>query len=84
MQGAIVGSKHGLVMDDPAAIFDWANEEHGHLDLSAAAIRPRVGDKLRIVPWHVCTCVNMHDTLHAARGEQIEAVWPVAARGRIR
>ncbi len=81
---AMEGSKHGLVVDDPAVVFDWANEEHGHLDLRAATLQPKIGDKLRIVPWHVCTCVNMHETLHGVRGENVEAVWNIAARGKIR
>jgi len=78
------GSRFGLVTNDPSARFDWANEEHGHLDLRDATIQPRVGDVLRIVPWHACAAVNMHDTVFACRGERVEAVWQVAARGRIR
>jgi D-serine deaminase-like pyridoxal phosphate-dependent protein len=74
---------HGLVTDDPTIIFDWASEEHGHLDLTNAAMRPRVGQKLRIVPWHACACVNMHERIVAVRGERVEAVWTVAGRGRI-
>jgi len=78
------GSRFGLVQQDPAVLFDWANEEHGHLDLRDAALRPRVGDKLRVVPWHACACVNMHDALYAVRGEKVEAVWTIAGRGKIR
>jgi D-serine deaminase-like pyridoxal phosphate-dependent protein len=81
---ALEGSKHGLVLDDPAIVFDWANEEHGHLDLRNATLQPKVGDKLRIVPWHICTCVNMHDSLYVMRGEQVEAEWRVAGRGKVR
>jgi D-serine deaminase-like pyridoxal phosphate-dependent protein len=40
-----------------------------------------VGDRLRFVPVHVCTCVNLSDELYAMRGDRVEAVWPVAARG---
>jgi D-serine deaminase-like pyridoxal phosphate-dependent protein len=77
------GSKHGLLLEDTAAIFDWANEEHGHIDLREATLRPKVGDKLRIVPFHVCTCVNMHDTMYGIRGEHVEAVWKIAGRGKL-
>jgi D-serine deaminase-like pyridoxal phosphate-dependent protein len=78
------GSRHGIVLEDPAVVFDWASEEHGHLDLTHARLRPRVGDKLRVIPWHACACVNMHDTLYAVRGETVEAEWPIAARGKMR
>jgi D-serine deaminase-like pyridoxal phosphate-dependent protein len=30
---------------------------------------------------HVCTTVNLSDELYAVRGDRVEAVWPVAARG---
>lgn len=78
---AAQGSRHGLVTDDPDILFDWANEEHGHLDLRGAALRPKVGDRLRIVPWHACTCCNMLDTLNIVRGETVLHRWSVPARG---
>ena len=81
---AAEGSKHGLVVDHPDVLFDWANEEHGHLDLTSASWQPRVGDKVRIIPYHACTATNMHDELYAVRGERVEAVWKIAARGKIR
>ena len=43
-----------------------------------------VGDRVEVIPNHACTCVNMHDTLTAYRGEQVEAVWNIAGRGKIR
>jgi D-serine deaminase-like pyridoxal phosphate-dependent protein len=77
------GSAHGLVTDDPRIVFDWASEEHGHLDLTKVTSKPRIGQKLRVVPWHACACVNMHEKMHAVRGENVEAVWTIAGRGRI-
>jgi D-serine deaminase-like pyridoxal phosphate-dependent protein len=77
------GSRHGTVVEDSAILFDWANEEHGHLDLRGATLRPKVGDKLRVVPQHVCTCVNMHETLHGVRGDSVEVAWRIAARGKV-
>jgi len=79
----IEGSRHGRVLEDAATLFDWANEEHGHLDLSRTDFQPRIGDRLRIVPFHACTATNMHDTLYAVRCERVEASWKIAARGRI-
>ena len=76
--------RHGRVLEYPEARFDWASEEHGHLDLSGSAARPRIGEKVRIVPWHACATTNMHDNLFAVQDETVVDVWPVAARGRIR
>ena len=41
----------------------------------------RLGDKVRLVPSHCDTTVNLHDRYIGVRGERIETQWPVAARG---
>ncbi len=43
--------------------------------------RPAVGDRIRIVPNHVCYVVNLHPVLYAARDGHVEDEWQVAARG---
>jgi D-serine deaminase-like pyridoxal phosphate-dependent protein len=57
------------------------SEEHGLLDLSQTDWRPRVGDRVRIVPNHVCVSVNLHERVWGVRGDSVETDWPVAARG---
>jgi D-serine deaminase-like pyridoxal phosphate-dependent protein len=60
-------------------VLDGMTEEHG----VGRCSRPvSVGERLRLYPVHVCTCVNLSDELNVVRGETVEAVWPVAARGR--
>jgi D-serine deaminase-like pyridoxal phosphate-dependent protein len=73
----------GEILEHPELRFVGASEEHGHLQADGVS-RPRVGDKIRIIPNHACTCVNMHDTLTVFRGESVEATWTIAGRGRIR
>ena len=59
------------------------NEEHGHLEVDPQKARLKVGDKVEIIPSHVCTTVNLHDTFHAIREGRLVAVWPIAARGKL-
>jgi D-serine deaminase-like pyridoxal phosphate-dependent protein len=73
----------GEVLHKPGWTFVGASEEHGMIQLNHGGETPRVGDRVQIVPNHACTCVNMHDTMVVHRDSIIEAVWPVAARGRI-
>lgn len=73
----------GEVLDHHELTFTGASEEHGQVT-STGECNLKVGDKVRILPNHACTCVNMHDTLTAFRGEQVESVWNIAARGKIR
>ena len=57
------------------------NEEHGFLPLEGTSLQ--VGDMLSILPNHVCTCINLHDTMFLARGEQIVGSLRVDARGKV-
>lgn len=58
------------------------SEEHARLRLEGEARGLRPGDKLRFLPGHVCTTVNLHDRYVVVRDGIVEAIWPVAARGR--
>lgn len=74
---------YGEILGHPEIKFVGASEEHGHL-FCEGVVTLKVGDKVRIIPNHACTCVNMHDTLTASRGEQVETVWQIAGRGKIK
>jgi D-serine deaminase-like pyridoxal phosphate-dependent protein len=74
----------GHVLEYPEAVVGNLSEEHGIVDLSACAERPQVGEIVHVVPNHCCVVSNMVDELYGVRGEKVEVVWPVAARGRVR
>ena len=78
------GVGFGLVKEDHAAVVERLSEEHGILDVARSERRYRVGDRLSIIPNHVCTTLNMHDEVYGVRGEQVESVWRVAGRGKVR
>lgn len=77
------GRGFGLVKDDPAIGIERLSEEHGHLNLTNSERRYRVGDRLTVIPNHVCSTVNMHDQIYGVRGERVENVWRVAGRGKV-
>jgi D-serine deaminase-like pyridoxal phosphate-dependent protein len=58
-----------------------AGGEHGRLGIAAATNRLRLGDKIRLVPGHYDPTVNLYDWYVAVRGDRVEAVWPISARG---
>ena len=37
-----------------------------------------------VIPNHCCVVTNMMDEVYAARKGEVEAVYPVAARGKVR
>jgi D-serine deaminase-like pyridoxal phosphate-dependent protein len=72
---------YGALLDRPEVVVKTMSEEHGLLDLSATAWRPLVGERVRIVPNHVCISVNLHPRIYGVRAGLIERTWDVAARG---
>jgi D-serine deaminase-like pyridoxal phosphate-dependent protein len=57
-------------------------EEHG-----VVAVEPnadvRIGDRLAIVPNHVCPAINLASYVTVAEGGRFADRWPVAARGLV-
>jgi D-serine deaminase-like pyridoxal phosphate-dependent protein len=72
------------VKEDLGAEIERFSEEHGHLNLQRSERRYRVGDRVSIIPNHVCTTVNMHDEIYGVRGERVEEIWRVEGRGKVR
>jgi len=60
------------------------SEEHGWLDTSDVDGGLEVGDRLEFVVPHVCTSINLHDTLVGLRNGTVAEVWDVQARGKVR
>jgi D-serine deaminase-like pyridoxal phosphate-dependent protein len=77
------GEGFGVVHGREDVIVRGMSEEHGILDLSRSDWRPRVGDRVRVVPNHVCIVVHLFDVIHGLRGDVVETSWQVAARGRV-
>ena len=69
-------------VDLPGVTYGWAGDEHGRLDLSSASREVKLGDRLEFVPPHCDPTVNLYDTIYALRGDRVEGVWPIAARGK--
>ena len=73
----------GHLVEYPDAIITTLNEEHGTIDLSACANKPAIGEKVRIIPNHVCLVSNLFDQVNLIRQDQVEATVPVNARGMV-
>jgi D-serine deaminase-like pyridoxal phosphate-dependent protein len=73
----------GLITDYPQAVLAKFSEEHGHVDCSASNARPRIGERVTIIPNHACAVTNLHDVVYGVRGDRVERVFKVEARGRV-
>jgi D-serine deaminase-like pyridoxal phosphate-dependent protein len=72
---------YGMFPDRPQWTMTKMNEEHGYVKVRSPA---KIGEKVWVIPSHVCATVNMHDEIHYGRGGRVEGSWKVAARGRVR
>jgi D-serine deaminase-like pyridoxal phosphate-dependent protein len=75
---------NGAVLEYPDVFLHRMNEEHGILATDQSERRPKVGEKVRIIPNHACGTTNLHDYVAAHRDGKVEAILPIAARGAIR
>ena len=76
-------SEYGIVTETGAEVTGFS-EEHGIIDLSKCAKKPQIGETISVIPNHCCVVTNMMDEVYAARKGKVEAVYPVAARGKVR
>jgi D-serine deaminase-like pyridoxal phosphate-dependent protein len=58
--------------------------EHTTIELNSPSDFPRIGDKVALVVGYSDTTVHLHEQIVAVRGEKVEAIWNVAARGKIK
>jgi D-serine deaminase-like pyridoxal phosphate-dependent protein len=91
--GSKVLTSDRMLVPDPPLSFgavwghdDWdvvrLSEEHGVVNVPSDA-DARIGDRLAIVPNHVCPTINLASFVTVAEAGRAAARWPVAARGLV-
>jgi D-serine deaminase-like pyridoxal phosphate-dependent protein len=73
----------GHVVEAPGARFHKMNEEHGYIELTHAERGFDVGDRVHVIPNHICVAVNLHEQVYGVRGEMVEETWKVDGRGKL-
>ena len=75
---------HGFVVGHPEATIARLSEEHGVVLLPPGEEGFRVGDRVEVIPNHVCPVVNLQDQLVILRDGRAVDTWDIAARGKVR
>ena len=65
---------------DGKATYSPGGDEHGILHYEANAIRPNLGDRLKFIPSHCDTTLNLYSKFYGVRGDRVEVVCPIAKR----
>ena len=70
-----------IIKGETGMIYRSGSDEFGSIRYEDPSRTYRVGDKLELIVSHCDPVVNLYDQMYAVRGDKVEAVWPVAARG---
>lgn len=76
----------GVIAGRPDLRLDFLTEEHGvgtQRRTEAAGAPLAIGDRLEVIPLHVCSCVNMFDVAFGIRNGSVVEEFAIAGRGRV-
>ena len=82
LKASSVDSGMPTVWQRPDLAYVKAADEHGVIATPDAAALS-LGDVLMLVPGHCDPTVNLYDEIICFRGDRVEALWPIAARGAL-
>ena len=58
--------------------------EHATITLEQPADAPMIGDKIEFIVGYTDTTTMLHEEMYALRNGDVECVWPIAGRGKLR
>ena len=70
-----------IVKGETGMIYRSGSDEFGSIRYEDSSRIYDVGDKLELIVSHCDPVVNLYNHMYAVRGDVVEAVWPIAARG---
>jgi D-serine deaminase-like pyridoxal phosphate-dependent protein len=76
-------SGFGHVVEHPEARIKALSEEHAQIDVTACSSRPAVGDRVTIIPNHICPCANLQEAVWWIEPNESPRQLHVDARGKL-
>jgi D-serine deaminase-like pyridoxal phosphate-dependent protein len=74
---------HGYIVGHPNVVIAKLSEEHGVCEIPDGEPGFEVGDRVEIIPNHICPTVNLMNNLIIVRDGKIVDTWKVGARGLV-
>ena len=81
--GPAPDSGHGHVVEYPDAVITKLSEEHAQVNVTRCVRRPRVGERVSVIPNHVCPCINLQDAVWWREPDDRLRRLTIEARGRL-
>jgi D-serine deaminase-like pyridoxal phosphate-dependent protein len=73
---------YGYIIEYPEAKITRLSEEHGQVDVSACASRPAIGERITVIPNHICPCLNLQESVWWKTPHDALTLMHVDARGK--
>jgi D-serine deaminase-like pyridoxal phosphate-dependent protein len=74
-------SGFGRVVEYPDTTIVRLSEEHGEIKAGPSGKLPRLGERVSVIPNHVCPCVNLHPRAWLKHADDTVAPLEIEARG---
>lgn len=76
-------SGHGCLPEYPQAKITRLSEEHAQVDVSQCEKRPKIGERVAVIPNHICPCINLQDAIWWREPDGSLQKITVDARGKL-
>lgn len=80
--GRFSGREWIIVAGRPDLELSFISEEHGVGRILDGGTAPRIGDRLSLIPHHICPVANLFDVAFGVRGGEVVEELVIAGRGR--
>ena len=75
-----IGDGKPIIKNHPTIKFRVMNEEH--TQLKAIGTDFKIGEKVELIPAHVCITINLYDHIHVVKDDEYIGKWEILARGK--
>jgi len=73
----------GYIKNSDGIYVDNVFDEHTIINSAKLHDMVNIGDKIEIIPNHICPCVNLYDQAYMVKAGKIVDILPVSGRGKI-
>ena len=63
---------YGRIVEHPDWEIRGLSEEHGHVHVPPGSAAPKIGERVTVIPNHVCVVTNLTDRIAAVRQGRVE------------
>jgi D-serine deaminase-like pyridoxal phosphate-dependent protein len=73
----------GTLLDYPEVNISRMFDEHAIIEDAEFSRKVNIGDKVRIIPVHICPVCNLYDEMYLVSGDEVIRTMKILARGKL-